>query len=70
MNDWSKQYEVYNYSIENAKVFIKIYGKYDDKAHCFDPFAKFLENHCICAQYIMQGTPQQNGVAKRRNMVD
>ncbi|GJX48932.1 retrovirus-related pol polyprotein from transposon TNT 1-94 [Tanacetum coccineum] len=39
---------------------------------CFErqvpgPFAKFLESHGICAQYTMPGTPQQNGVAERRN---
>ncbi|RVW22816.1 Retrovirus-related Pol polyprotein from transposon TNT 1-94 [Vitis vinifera] len=31
------------------------------------PFAKFLEKHGIHAQYTMPGTPQQNGVAERRN---
>jgi hypothetical protein len=30
------------------------------------PFAKFLEEEGIVAQYTMPGTPQQNGVAKRR----
>ena len=30
---------------------------------CLGPFAKFLENRGICAQYSMLGTPQQNGVA-------
>ncbi|KAF7811384.1 Retrovirus-related Pol polyprotein from transposon TNT 1-94 [Senna tora] len=36
-------------------------------SQCPGPFAKFLEKHGICAQYTMSGTPQQNGVAKRRN---
>ena len=31
------------------------------------PFAKFLEEEGIVAQYTMPGTPQQNGVAERRN---
>jgi hypothetical protein len=31
------------------------------------PFAKLLEKHGICAQYTMPSTPQQNGVAERRN---
>ncbi|GJZ54599.1 retrovirus-related pol polyprotein from transposon TNT 1-94 [Tanacetum coccineum] len=31
------------------------------------PFAKFLENCGICAQYTMPGTPQQNDVTERRN---
>ena len=30
-------------------------------------FAKFLKGEGIVAQYTMSGTPQQNGVAKRRN---
>ena len=49
--------------------FYKIYEKYDEKAHCFDPFAKFLECHGICAQYTIPRTPQQNGVAKGHNIV-
>ncbi|KAL4010594.1 hypothetical protein IC575_030095 [Cucumis melo] len=43
------------------------YGKYDNNGRCPGPFAKFLESHGICAQYTMAGTPQQNGVAERRN---
>ena len=43
------------------------YGKYNESGQCSGPFAKFLEEHGICAQYTMTGTPQQNGVAKRRN---
>jgi transposase InsO family protein len=31
------------------------------------PLAKFLEEEGIVAQYTMPGTPQQNGVAERRN---
>ncbi|KAA0055982.1 Retrovirus-related Pol polyprotein from transposon TNT 1-94 [Cucumis melo var. makuwa] len=46
------------------------YGKYDENGQCPDPFAKFLESHGICAQYTMPGTPQQNGVAERRNQFD
>jgi hypothetical protein len=36
---------------------------------CPSPFAKFLEKHGICAQYTMPSTPQQNGVAERRNRI-
>uniref|UniRef100_A0A2N9IKQ7 Integrase catalytic domain-containing protein n=1 Tax=Fagus sylvatica TaxID=28930 RepID=A0A2N9IKQ7_FAGSY len=43
------------------------YGRYDGIRQCPRPFAKFLEEHGICAQYTMLGTPQQNGVAERRN---
>jgi transposase InsO family protein len=31
------------------------------------PFAKFLDEAGIVAQYMMPGTPQQNVVAERRN---
>jgi hypothetical protein len=46
------------------------YGKYDGLGQCPGPFAKLLEKHGIYAQYTMPtmpGTPQQNGVAERRN---
>ena len=43
------------------------YGRYTENGQCPGPFAKFLEKHGICAQYTMPGTPQQNGVAERRN---
>ncbi|GJZ80052.1 retrovirus-related pol polyprotein from transposon TNT 1-94 [Tanacetum coccineum] len=43
------------------------YGKYDESRQCPGPFAKFLESRDICTQYTMPGTPQQNGVAERRN---
>ncbi|GJU60324.1 retrovirus-related pol polyprotein from transposon TNT 1-94 [Tanacetum coccineum] len=33
------------------------YGKSDESGQCLGPFAKFLENHGICAQYTMPGTP-------------
>ena len=35
------------------------YVKFNKKGQCLGPFAKFLENHGICAQYTMLGTPQQ-----------
>ncbi|XP_070026462.1 uncharacterized protein LOC142182230 [Nicotiana tabacum] len=43
------------------------YGRYTDKGQVKSPFAEFLESEGIIAQYTMPGTPQQNGVAKRRN---
>ena len=43
------------------------YGRYDESGQNPGPFAKFLEKHGIRAQYTMSGTPQQNGVAERRN---
>jgi len=43
------------------------HGKYDEMGQHLGSFAKFLEKRGICAQYTMPGTPQQNGVSKRRN---
>ncbi|KAL1214071.1 Retrovirus-related Pol polyprotein from transposon TNT 1-94 [Cardamine amara subsp. amara] len=43
------------------------YGKFTESGQCPGPFAKLLERKGICAQYTMPGTPQQNGVAERRN---
>jgi hypothetical protein len=43
------------------------YGRYDETGQNAGPFARFLEAYKIEAQYTMLGTPQQNGVAERRN---
>ena len=45
----------------------EFYGKFNESGQCPGPFAKLLESRGICAQYTMLGTPQENGVAKRRN---
>ena len=43
------------------------YGRYTESGRNPGPFARFLEMEGIVAQYTMPGTPQQNGVAERRN---
>jgi transposase InsO family protein len=43
------------------------YGRYTKKGQMIRPFAKFLKEKGIVAQYTMSGTPQQNGVVERRN---
>ena len=43
------------------------YGRYVEIGPNLGPFAKYLQECGIDAQYIMAGTPQQNGIAKRRN---
>ncbi|KAL0295040.1 UNVERIFIED_CONTAM: Retrovirus-related Pol polyprotein from transposon TNT 1-94 [Sesamum angustifolium] len=43
------------------------YGRYTEKGQNPGPFAAFLKEEGIIAQYTMPGTPQQNGVAERRN---
>ncbi|XP_074313540.1 uncharacterized protein LOC141648719 [Silene latifolia] len=45
----------------------EFYGRFTENGQCPGPFAKLLESRGICAQYTMPGTPQQNGVAERRN---
>ena len=43
------------------------YGRYLEDGQTPGPFAKFLQEHGIVAQYTMLGSPYQNGVAERRN---
>lgn len=43
------------------------YGRYTKDGQAPRPFAKFLQEHEIVAQYTMPGSPDQNGVAERRN---
>ena len=43
------------------------YGSYDEMGHNHRPFEKYLQECGIDAQYTMSGTPQQNGIAERRN---
>ncbi|RVW92399.1 Retrovirus-related Pol polyprotein from transposon TNT 1-94 [Vitis vinifera] len=40
------------------------YGRYLEDGQSPGPFAKFLQEHGIVAQYTMPGSPDQNGVAK------
>jgi len=44
-------------------------GRYDETKQHLGPFAKLLQKCGICMQYIMLGTPQQNGVSERRNRI-
>ena len=43
------------------------YGRYTENGQAPGPFAKFLQEHEIVAQHNMPGSPNQNGVAERRN---
>ena len=43
------------------------YGRYIEDGQEPGPFAKFLQEHGIVAQYTMPGYPDQKGVAERRN---
>ena len=43
------------------------YGRYIENEQALGPFAKFLEEPGIVAQHTMPGSPDQNGVAERRN---
>ena len=44
------------------------YGRYTENGQTPGPFSRFLQEHGIIAQYTMPGSPDQNGVAKRRNL--
>ena len=37
------------------------YGRYLEDGQALRPFAKFLQEHGIVAQYTMSGSPDQNG---------
>ena len=43
------------------------YGRYIENGQTLGPFAKFLQEDEMVAQHTMTGSPDQNGVAKRRN---
>ena len=43
------------------------YGRYTEDGQALGPFAKFLQEHEIVAQYTMPSSPNQNGVVERRN---
>ncbi|RVW82676.1 Retrovirus-related Pol polyprotein from transposon TNT 1-94 [Vitis vinifera] len=43
------------------------YGRYLEDGQSPGPFVKFLQEHGIVAQYTMPSSPDQNGVAERRN---
>jgi len=43
------------------------YGRYTEDGQAPGPFVKFLQEHGIVAQYTVPGSPDQNGVAERRN---
>ena len=43
------------------------YGRHDPCGQIPGPFAKFLQENGIVAQYSTPGEPHQNGVAERRN---
>lgn len=45
----------------------EFYGKYDETGQHKGPFSTYFEECRIVAQYIMPGTPEQNGVAGRMN---
>ena len=43
------------------------YGRYTEDGQAPGPFAKFLQEHGIVAQYTMPSSPDQNDVAEKRN---
>jgi transposase InsO family protein len=45
------------------------YGRHTPYGQVPRPFARFLQENGIVAQYSMPGDPQQNGVTERRNRI-
>ena len=43
------------------------YGRYSEDGQAPGPFARFLIEHGIVAQYTTPGSPDQNSIAERRN---
>ena len=61
-NQWGKQIHIVRYDRGG-----EYYGRYTENGQAPGPFAKFLQEHGIVAQHTMPGSPDQNGVAERRN---
>lgn len=53
--------------IDDYSRYMYLYGRYTEDGQTQGPFAKFLQENGIVAQYTMPGSPDQNGVAERRN---
>ncbi|CAL2241924.1 unnamed protein product [Prunus armeniaca] len=72
-----KMFKIYKAEVENqldSKIKVvrsdrggEFYGKFTEKGRNPGPFANFLQQEGIVAQYTNPGTPQQNGVSERRN---
>ena len=71
------KFKLFNAEVENQhdlKVKIvrsdreeEYYGRHTPYGQVSRPFARFLMENGIVAQYSIPGEPQQNGVAERRN---
>jgi hypothetical protein len=71
------KYKIFKVEVENQhNLKIKVvrsdrggeyYGRHTPYGQVPGPFARFLEENGIVAQYSTPGEPQQNGVAERRN---
>ena len=71
------KFEIFKEEVENQHdLKIKIvrsdhggeyYGRHTPYGQVPGPFARFLQENGIVAQYSTPGEPQQNGVAERRN---
>ncbi|KAI5316461.1 hypothetical protein L3X38_036168 [Prunus dulcis] len=71
------KFKIYKAEVENQlNLKIKVvrsdrggeyYGRFNETGRNPGPFAKFLQEEGIIAQYTNPGTPQQNGISERRN---
>nr|GEX34504.1 putative zinc finger, CCHC-type [Tanacetum cinerariifolium] len=53
--------------IDSGSMGGEYYGRHTDVGQALESFFDFCKDHRIINQYTMPGTPQQNGVAERRN---
>ena len=78
-NEALDAFKVFNAEVENQRgKQIKIVrsdrggeycGKYTESGQAPGPFAMFFQEREIITQYTMPGSPNHNGVAKRRNRI-
>ena len=71
-NEALDAFKVFKAKVEKIKIVRsdrseEYYGRYTENGQAHGPFAKFLQEHEIFAQYTMPGSPNQNDVAERRN---
>ena len=70
-NEALDAFKVFKAKVEKIKIVRsdrseEYYGRYTENEQAPSPFAKFLQEHGIFAQYTLPGSPNQNDVAERR----
>nr|CAN81603.1 hypothetical protein VITISV_031789 [Vitis vinifera] len=66
-NEAIDAFKVFKAKIVRSNRGGEYYGRYLEDGQAPGPFAKFLQEYRIVAQYTMPGSPDQNGVVEKRN---